>query len=417
MFRNKKFGSYTVILCLAGIVYMFLCAGLAGGQLELLRADQTGGWSARQVELPLAVGGLLSVITAFACLTGYRRRGVRQGMIVWGAAAALGCVGLVNAAGMYWLFFASTVLLCCACTALQTGVAALCAAWFIRFRGRVTGVVMLGMPLFSAVGAPAVADLVRTRLAGDYRPLYLSVAAALALLALAVRFLLRDRPEDGGLYPDGDGRAPCSEPAEDQPPLTLGQTFRAKRTWLLLLSFGCYAAAAGGCMGSMEDRLLTLGGAEVWAGAAPWLALGAILALPASYAFGWLSDRLGVPGAGLLLGAGLCLAPAALWLMPYGGSVPMEILWALGTAAALGGVPTLLPCAVAHIFGRQQYLSAARVTVPAALLCAAAAPLPARYLLARGLGGAYYACLAALAVLGFLGCVLLRLVNAPGGKP
>ena len=90
MFRNKKFGSYTVILCLAGIVYMFLCAGLAGGQLELLRADQTGGWSARQVELPLAVGGLLSVITAFACLTGYRRRGVRQGMIVWGAAAALG---------------------------------------------------------------------------------------------------------------------------------------------------------------------------------------------------------------------------------------------------------------------------------------------------------------------------------------
>ena len=177
MFQNRKFGFYTVILCLTGFVYMFLCACLEGGELELLR----GQWSAAQLRPPVTAGAVLAVPTAYLCLSGYLRRGVRQGMILWGAAAALGCVGLANAAGLWWLLFLSLVLIRCACTALQLGVTVLCCQWFIRCRGRALGLATMGAPVFAAVGAASVADLVRTRLGNDGRPFYLALAALLAL--------------------------------------------------------------------------------------------------------------------------------------------------------------------------------------------------------------------------------------------
>ena len=47
MFQNKKFGFYAVILCLTGLVYTFLCAGLEGGQIELFRGQLSGTCSCR----------------------------------------------------------------------------------------------------------------------------------------------------------------------------------------------------------------------------------------------------------------------------------------------------------------------------------------------------------------------------------
>ena len=215
MFQNRKFGFYTVVLCLTGFVYTLLCACLEGGQLELV----LGQWTPAQVRTPAAAGAFLAVPAAFVCLEGYRRRGVRQGMILWGAAAALGCVGLANAGGVYWLFFASLAVVRCACTALRIGVAVLCCQWSIRCRGRLLGLVTMGSPVFAAVGVGSVAGFIQAHMGGDAGPFYLTAAAALALMALAVRFLLRDAPEDAGLYPDGEGRAPDDGPRDRSCPV------------------------------------------------------------------------------------------------------------------------------------------------------------------------------------------------------
>ena len=176
---------------------------------------------------------------------------------------------------------------------------------------------------------------------------------------------------------------------------------------------GAYTAAAAGSMGAMQARFLALGGQQMWDRAAPWLALGAILAMPASYGFGWLHDRLGAPGACLLLGAGLLIAPGAMWAMPQGGNLALEILWSLGVAVILGGLPTLLPCAVAHAFGRRQYLAAGRVLFPAVLLAAAAVPLAAELAIRAGQDRAVCAALTALAALGLLASTLLGRIGRP----
>ena len=403
MFRNKKFGFYAVILCLTGLVYFFLCAGLEGGQLEVIRGRIAG--ADQNIELPMTVGAFLAVPTAALAGTFFLRRGIRQGLILFGGLAALGCIGLINARDIYWLFFASMALIRCACTALQMGVAALGVGWFIRCRGRALGLMTMGAPLFSAVGAGAVANFIQTRLGGDHRPFYLALAAVLALMALAVRFLLRDRPEDAGLYPDGDGYAPDEGP--EPGPLTVGGVWKMGRTWLLLLAFGGYCVAAAGVMGVTHARFLAVGGQTVWVSATPWLSLGAILALPVSYCLGWISDKLGAPAAGAILGAGMLLGPAALWRMPAEGSIFWEIAWSVGAAFILGGLPTLLPCALAHVYGRGRYMAGARAVLPLLLLLSAAAPPLALAFIGGAWGESVCLGLLAAAALGLLFCLTL----------
>ena len=427
MFQNKKYGICAVILCVTGLAYCFVCAGLENGLGQILASfisPAGGGWTAAQLATPMTVGSALAVPLAFLWASLCLRSGVRQSLILTAAAAALGCVGLVGAngldvyggaaSGQYGLFFCSLALTRCACTVTELGVLAMAVNWSIRFRGRMAGLITMGGPLFSAVGAAAIVEIIRDRLRGDYRPFFLCAAGLLAILALVTRFLLRDRPEDGGLYPDGEGRAPLGEPEDVPAPLTVGQTLRHKRLWLLTLTFGAYVAVAAGCMGSLEERFLALGGQTVWTAAGPWLALGAILGIPASYIFGWLCDRLGADRTCPILGAGLLIPPAVLWAMPAGGSTWLEIAWCLGAACLVGGLSTVLPCAIAQAFGRNQYLAACRVLMPLLLIPPAVLPTIARMAVAAGRARSLYLCLAGTAALGLILSVPLRYVGVPG---
>ena len=372
MFRNKKFGFYAVTLCLAGLLYTFLCAGLEGGQLEVIRGRIAG--AEQDADFPMTLGAFLAAPAVALAMTAFLRMGVRQGLILCGGLAALGCIGLINARDAYWLFFLSMILTRCACTALRAGIAVLCARWFIRYRGRALGLVTMGAPLFSAVGAAAVANFIQTRLGGDHRPFYLAVAAALALLALAVRFLLRDTPEDAGLYPDGDGYAPEGESAQPEPPLTAAQLFKSWRFWLTLAVTGAMAAAAAGCLGSLEAHLLAKGGeSALLAQAGPWLALGAILAIPASYIFGWLCDRLGEVWTALPLLLAEAGCAYLLWTFPEEVDAATGAPLCLAAALLMGGVSTAAPALIARVCGRRQFLPVCRVLFPALLLLAALA--------------------------------------------
>ena len=418
MFQNKKFGFYAVILCLTGLVYTFLCAGLEGGQIELFRGQLSGGpdWRPENVQLPLTVGAFLAVPGAFLCGTVFLRHGIRQGLILLGAAAAAGCVGLMNAGGRYWLLFVSLVLVRCVCAMLQIGIAALCVHWFIRCRGRVLGLVTMGGPLFSAIGAPAVANFVQTTLGGDWRPLYLAAAAALALLALAVRFLLRDRPEDAGLYPDGEGYAPTFESQDPEPPLSAGRLLRSWRFWLVLAVTGALTAAGAGCLGTVEARLLAKGGGPTLLNrAAPWLALGAIFAMPASYIFGWLCDKLGEVWASLPLLLAEVGCAYLLWAFPKEVDAVVGVPLCLAMACLLGGISTVVPALIARAFGRQQLLAACRVLFPALLLLAVLAG-PGAELLGGGARARLYIVLMAVAAAGLIFLPLLgRTLTKKGG--
>lgn len=425
MFKNRKFGFYAATLCLTGLLYAFLCAGLDGGQTQIIRSVITpegGGWSPAQIQLPMTVGDFLAVPLAVVCCGAFLRSGVRQTLIPCAAAAALGCVGLVcangldiyggAACGIYPLFFLSLAVIRCACAMVQAALAALCLQWFIRLRGRALGVVFMGAPLFSAVGAPALANFVRTVLGGDHRPFYVGMAVLLGLLALVTRFLLRDRPEEAGLYPDGDGRAPASEPDEEQPPMSLARVLKNGRTWLALIALGGLTFAAAGGLDFLEARLLARGGGPALLDrAAPWLALGAILGIPASYIFGWLCDRLGELWTALLLGLTELGSICLLWHFPGEGGTWAGVGLCLASACLMSGPPVVVPCMIGRLFGRRQFLPVCRVLFPALLLAAALVSGPVGALLGSGAQASLYLVLFCAACVGFLACLLLLAVG------
>lgn len=426
MFTNRKFTFYAVCLGLTALLYTFLTAAIQAGQTQLalrLIAGGPGGWSLRALTLPVAAGYALAVPASFLCARTMARSGIRQALIIGSALAAAGCAAMMAAnglpvfggaeSGLYGMYVLAQALLSCGCVCMCAAVLSLTAMWFVRFRGRALGLVTLGWPLCAALGADWAAGLITDRLGGDWRPMWAAFALALALLMPAARFLLRDAPEDTGLYPDGADTPPDGEPDEQQPPLSLGKLLCSWRFWLALGLTGALTLTAAGCLGTAEARLVAkaAGGTTLLDRAATWLALGAIFAIPASYLFGWLCDRLGEVWACLpVLLAGLggaCLLSA----FPKEVSPLTGLLLCLVTACLMGGASTLVPALLGRLFGRQQMLAAGEALVPVlALLCV----LPA--LLGGGERTRLYIVLMAAAAAGLLLLPLLALALAKEKK-
>ena len=112
----------------------------------------------------------------------------------------------------------------------------LAANWFIKYRGRVMGIITLGSPLFSVIGTSVMTTFISTRLNGDYRPFYVGICIVLVAIALLVALLLKDAPENAGLYPDGADHPPISESSVDEVHLTVKQVLSQPKAWWLIPS-------------------------------------------------------------------------------------------------------------------------------------------------------------------------------------
>lgn len=165
---------------------------------------------------------------------------------VAGSAAVTGvtlvALATVRDAWVFLLLFG--VVLGLARPSLQAvGAQATVARWFVRRRGRAITFSTLGMPLAAVVLIPLTSWLVE---AYDWRTAWLVLGSGtLLLLALPTAVLMRGRPEDLGLLPDGDaqptrasgGRA--GNPAEATPEVSWqpGEAFRTPTFWLLSAGF------------------------------------------------------------------------------------------------------------------------------------------------------------------------------------
>ena len=73
--------------------------------------------------------------------------------------------------------------------------------------------------------------IVAKNLHGDYRPFYVGLCVILVIVAVLVGVLLKDVPENVGLYPDGADHAPKSEQGVDEVHLTVRQVLSQAKAW------------------------------------------------------------------------------------------------------------------------------------------------------------------------------------------
>ncbi len=447
MLENKKFRVYAILFCVLGILLMFLYSGLSHGHYVILSAFS--GWDDARIRAARTAAGFACAALAFIYGTLFIRLGVRRTLIPCIMLCALGCAGLIAADGLavnmpqwqqifqgadaadppvtyarfiadngltgsvhglFWLFSISGFLVRCCCLCLQMAAVQLAVNWFIRYRGRILGVVAAGAPLFSGAAIGLMTELIADRWGCDYRMFYAGIAVVLVLIAVLARLLLRDVPEEVGLYPDGSGRAPASEDPDREIRLPVGKVLSEKRAWLLIASYGAFLFVFVCCTSSLELRFLSEGGRDVWTGAPARLIACAVLAAVISCVFGRLADKLGAARASLILGCCEFIPVLTLMFMPEGGGVPMEIVRCFGIACILGGVPAMHPAAIACAYGRREYPYANRVILAIQLIPAAfAAPLSTA-LIRSGRGRLVYAVCLIVIVIGLAAANMLRKV-------
>lgn len=416
MLRNKKFGGYAIAFCILGVVFMFLYSGLQNDQINIIQSFS--GWTETATQLPMTVGNFVCIALTFVFGTLFIRFGVRKTLLPCIVLSALGCVGIALADGLvinggegnYALFWVSLFVVRCTCMCLQMAGFQMCASWFIRYRGRIMGIITVGSPLFSVVGTAGMTTLIQNNFGGDYRPFYYGIAALLVIVGVLTMLLLRDKPEDVGLYPDGSATPPKSKGGEgDEVRLSVGQVLRESKAWKLIVSYGAFTFIINACMGSMVVRYISLalpddpaGPIGVWLVALKWLAMGAILGIPMSYVFGYLDDKLGSVKTSIVLGLCELIPVLCLMFMPVGGNTALMILWGFGVACMTGGVPTMHPCIVGYCYGRREYQSANRIIMSIQLIPSAFAAMMMTVLISGGNAIAAYVILLAVIAIGLI---------------
>ena len=415
MRSNKKFLANTILICVLGVIMMFLYSGLQSDQINIIQTfitEDGGGWSSTMTQLPMTVGNVVCIFLTFVYGTLFIKFGVKKPLMVVMIITAVGVLGIVAANGLdvnggaasgnYALFFVSLFVVRCGCMILQMAGFMLVANWFIKFRGMVMGIVTMGSPIFSVVGTSVMTNVIANRMGSDYRPFYVAIAVILVVVVIVIAVGIKDTPEEAGLYPDGADHPPKSESDVEEVHLTVGEVLRQKKAWLLIVSFGAFQFIISACMGSMAVYYMSLGGIDVWLTATKALAMGAALGIPMSFVFGALDDRIGSVKASIVLGFTELIPVLALLLQPQGGSLPLMYLWGFGVACMTGGVPTLHPCITSFVYGRREYQSANRIVMAIQLIPYSFAAMMMVNLIGAGKGKMAFGILVVVIIVGVI---------------
>lgn len=250
--------------------------------------------------------------------------------------------------------------------------------WFVRKRGLALGLAFAGVGIGSVTMLPWVQGLIEHT---GWRSACWAMGLLVLVVLAPINLLLRKRPEDIGLRPDGDAahdssHVPVSnvvDPAWAAIDWTLARAIRTARFWWLALGFfaGFYAWYA--VQVHQTKYLLDLGFSPEVAGWA--LGLVSLFGVPGQISLGYLSDRIGREWVWSISALGFAMSYAALIALQSGPSIALVYVMIV-TQGALGyGVTSVMGAVVAEIFQGRQYGSIFGALMLLAFGGAAAGPL------------------------------------------
>jgi MFS family permease len=231
--------------------------------------------------------------------------------------------------------------------------------WFARRRGLATGIAFSGVGVGSIVLLPALQLIIE---GAGWRTACWSMGLLVLIVLAPINLLLRKRPEDIGLQPDGDaapGAAGAAKPSNVVDPAwaavdwTLGRALRTSRFWWIALGYFCGLYAWYAVQVHQTKYLIEIGFSPT---VAAWaLGLVSLLGIPGQIALGHISDRVGrewVWTAGML-GFGVCYL-ALLLLQAFPNAFLLYGM--IAAQGALGyGVTAVFAAIVVEIFQGKQY--------------------------------------------------------------
>lgn len=369
------------------------------------------GWSRATVAAALTFGGFTAA--AISPLVG-------RALDAWGGrpllAAGAALVGLCAFGLMLTHHLWSFYLLYSIGRAASVGVVSLAAAvtvsnWFIRRRGLALGILQVGTRAGQAI-LPLLAQI--TIAAAGWRAAWGVLGAlTLAVTVLPTLLVVRRRPEDVGLLPDGGPLPVPVAGGADGPPApaveetwTFREALATRAYWLLLLALSAEVMVGGSInfhlFPHLTDRGLSPGIAiTVLSTYATIGAIGGIVG-------GWVQQR---AGARWTMAASLVLSAVGLLILIRVSTEATAFLFSLVYGLAFGSVVTMSHAVVAEYFGRLSLGTIRGSMQPVILTVNALGPLTAG--LAFDFTGEYTRVFLLFAAMSLLASVLLALAPRP----
>jgi MFS family permease len=213
--------------------------------------------------------------------------------------------------------------------------------WFIRRRGLAIGIAFAGVGIGSVTLLPWVQHMIEQ---GGWRTACTAMGLLILIALAPINLLLRKRPEDIGLRPDGDAAPHASakpvsyivDPVWAGTDWTLPLALRTPRFWWVALGYFCGLYIWYAVQVHQTKFLLDIGfspSVAVWA-----LGLVSLLGIPGQIVLGHVSDRIGREAIWAISCAGFAICFAALIVLKYHPSLALIYLISYGHRAGRAGL-------------------------------------------------------------------------------
>ena len=284
--------------------------------------------------------------------------------------------------------------------------------WFIRRRSMAMATAMSGVHLGGLL-VPVMALAIESH---GLRWATFGIGVFLLATVAPVTKMIRNRPEDYGLRPDGDSpqietstraaQPRSSAPAADTPEFTARQALRTRAFWALTVVHVSSSVSIVTLAIHLVPKLVDLG--LSLSGAGVVVLTYTVIALPSQFVAGYVADRL--PKEPVIF-VFLMLQASSIMVIAVAETVPMAFLFAVLFGIGFGGRITLLTTIRGEYFGRKSFATIMGLSQFPNNLVMIVAPLFAAYM--WDTRGSYFIPFTIFAVLNFLGAWLMLFVRKP----
>jgi len=250
--------------------------------------------------------------------------------------------------------------------------------WFVRRRGLALSIAFSGVGIGSITILPWQGWMIET---GGWRSACLWFGILVLALLGPLNLLLKRRPEDLGLTPDGkssgggaatDRAANIVDHAWAAVDWTLARALRTRRFWWIAAGYFCGLYSWYAVQVHQTKYLIDIGFAP---SEAAW-ALGAVslVAIPGQIAFGHLSDRIGREWVWMIGNLGFVICCAALVLLRHSPTAPLLFIMVLAQGTLGYSLTSVMGAIPAEIFEGRHFGCIFGSVMVAAIIGGAAGP-------------------------------------------
>ena len=354
--KPRFFYGYWVVVATFFCLFITSGSGFFAFSLFVKPLEADLGWGRGEIMVAFSIFLLVMGIASPFIGRVVDRYGARKIITIGALTAGLGFV-LLSRMNHLWYLYLSYIVIGIGMTAMgHVPASAIVSNWFKKRRGFAIGIMSTGI----GAGGFALSPLIGGYLIPDFgwRVSYLVLAVLIWVLIIPLAlFVVKTKPADMGLYPDGVETLEREAVTGDSPLPTRGVTLKMALAtsgfWLAAVSYLTSGFSSVGVIQNQAPYLEDIGfPVAMAAGALGGVGLGSLIG---KFIFGWLCDR--IPAKYVFsIALGLHVV-GTIMLMSIKPASPTAIIWlyALVMGLAAGGwLPTMSMLISTH-FGLAAY--------------------------------------------------------------